>query len=122
MTALKIEPGRSPEVVEIDESLDSLQAEVGGMIEVLYPFADEVALICNEEGKLLGMPPNRSLRHPESGSIYDIVCGPMLLCGAPLEKDSFGDLTPEQLDFYQNTYAVPEVFLYTGAGILVMKG
>ena len=38
-----------------------LQAAVGGDIQAVYPYEDPVALICNEEGKLLGLPLNRAL-------------------------------------------------------------
>ena len=34
-----------------------MQAIVGGQIQALYPWEDSVALICNDEGKLLRLPP-----------------------------------------------------------------
>ena len=37
MKVLKIEPKKYPEVVEIDSSLESLQKEVGGPIQAVYP-------------------------------------------------------------------------------------
>ena len=50
--------------------MESMQQLVGGLIQVLYPFRDaEVALICNDEGKLLGLPFNRALRD-ERGATY----------------------------------------------------
>jgi len=36
----------------------------------------EVALICNDEGKLQGLPLNRGLRD-ERGELYDIICLPL---------------------------------------------
>lgn len=45
-TVLVVEPGRMPYVKEIDSGLKSLQSEVGGWIEAVYPFEEEVALIC----------------------------------------------------------------------------
>ena len=54
---------------EIDSDLKSLQHEVGGYIEAIYPYEDPVALVCNEEGKLEGLPLNRALRD-EDGDIY----------------------------------------------------
>ena len=47
---------------EYNSSLESLQAAVGGgLIEAVYPFEEEVAIVCNEEGKINGMPLNRAL-------------------------------------------------------------
>lgn len=72
MRILLVEPGKTPVLKEIDGSLKSMQEIVGGTIQVLYPFAEPVALVCNDEGKLLGLPLNRALRD-EKGRIYDIV-------------------------------------------------
>lgn len=49
MKVLRIKPMCRPEVIEIDGSLESLQKEVGGMIQATYPWDDKVALICNDE-------------------------------------------------------------------------
>ena len=57
--ALLVEPNTEPRAIEIDGSLASMQALVGGLIEAVYPFEDSVALICNDEGKLTGLPQNR---------------------------------------------------------------
>lgn len=54
ITVLVVEPGKTPYVKEIDSGLVSLQSEVGGWIEAVYPFEDPVAIVCNEEGKLEG--------------------------------------------------------------------
>ena len=51
------EPGRRPEPREIPNTLEELQGFVGGYIEV-YDLAADLAIICNEEGKLLGLPLN----------------------------------------------------------------
>lgn len=82
MRILLVEPGKEPVLKEIDGSLKSMQEAVGGTIQVLYPFEKPVALICNDEGKLLGLPLNRALRDSE-GQIYDIVAGTFFLLRSP---------------------------------------
>ena len=72
IAVLIVEPGKEPYVKEIDSGLESLQHEVGGCIEAIYPYEDPVALICNEEGKLEGLPLNRALRD-EDGDIYSFL-------------------------------------------------
>lgn len=52
MKVLRVRPKHYPEVIDIDCSLESLQKEVEGPIQAVYPWDDEVALICNEEGIL----------------------------------------------------------------------
>lgn len=49
------EPGKSPRHVWIENSLKNLQQTVGGYIEVLRIATDGV-IICNEEGRLMGLP------------------------------------------------------------------
>ena len=59
ISVLLVNPGESPKMVEIDDTLEAEQKLVGGLIEQYMPFEDDVAIICNEEGKLNGMEPNR---------------------------------------------------------------
>ena len=58
MNVLMIQPGAQPRQAEIDGGLSAMQAAVGGPIQAIYPFPEPVALICHEEGKLLGLPLN----------------------------------------------------------------
>lgn len=121
MKILKIDPGKAPEVMEIEDSLETMQSIVGGMIQAVYPFEEPVAMIVNDEGKLTGLEMNRSLRASDTGIIYDIVCGTFFLCGAPADSENFTDLTEEQLSYYTDYYKNPEVFLRTELGIVVLK-
>ena len=69
------------------------------------------ALICHEEGKLLGLPLNRALRHPDSHEIYDVIAGTFFLCGAPPESEHFESLTEEQMERYTEHFAPIELFV-----------
>ncbi len=111
MNVLVIEPLKEPYEATIDGKLETLQELVGGLIEAIYPFEDDhVALICNEEGKLLGLPLNRALRD-ERGEIYDIVSGTFLICSAPPESESFESLSDEQIQKYKRKFEHIEIYL-----------
>ena len=56
MKAIRKKPGAQPEIIEVENTLKALQAEVGGYIETVS-IAD-VVIICNEEGRLCGLPYN----------------------------------------------------------------
>ena len=116
---LIVEPGKPPRQSKIKQHLTSMQNVVGGTIQVLYPFEEPVALICNDEGKLLGLPANRALRDSE-GNLYDIVCGTFFLCGSPPDKENFSSLTAEQRKRYQQKFLHPEFFLNLGGEILCL--
>lgn len=62
ITALLIKPGCEPEKVQIGRDLRSLQTAVEGDIEQFPCFADDAVIICNEEGKVQGLPLNRAVR------------------------------------------------------------
>ena len=115
MNILLVEPNTEPRAVEIDGSLASMQSLVGGLIQAVYPFEDPVALICNDEGKLIGLPQNRPLKHPETGEIYDIVCGPFFLCSAPYDSENFESLPNNLIEKYSKVFAMPK-FVCTSCG------
>ena len=80
------------------------------MIQALY--IDDVALICNEEGKLIGLPWNRSL-FDEEGNLYDVIAGTFLVVG--LTEDDFGSLSDEQIEKYTEMFRrciCPEMLLW----------
>ena len=109
MRVLVVEPERRPEVKEIDDSLKEMQGIVGGYIQSIYPFEEPVALVCNDEGKLMDLPANRGLRNKD-GQMYDIVFGTFFLCGAPADSDHFTSLTPEKIEQYRELFYTPEMF------------
>lgn len=119
MTIVKLSPGKRAEVLDISHTLEAMQQQVGGYIEAMYPFEDAAAVICNEEGKLLGLEPSRAIRDPETGELVDIICGPCFICG--LGEDDFCSLSEEQLEYYSALYQNPEVFLWNGSQIIVMQ-
>lgn len=51
------EPGKEPEKRTIPNTLEALQEIVGGYIET-FRVASDLTIICNEEGRLLGLPYN----------------------------------------------------------------
>ena len=117
MTVLVVEPEKVPYVKEIDPGLQSVQSDVQGWIQAVYPFDDPVALICNDEGKLMGLPLNRALRD-NRGQIYDVVAGTFLLTG--LSEDNFVSLSPELITKYEKKFRRPELFIPFGGKMTVI--
>ena len=111
MKVLRVRPKHYPEVIDIDCSLESLQKEVEGPIQTVYPWDDEVALICNEEGKLYDdcmEKLNRTLDGPY-GIPIDIIVGTFLIVG--LTEDDFGELLPEFVEKYEKMFHQPRKFV-----------
>ena len=117
MTVLVVEPQMQPYIKEIDPGLKFLQNEVGGLIQAVYPFEEPVAIICNEEGKLNGLPLNRALRD-DDGHMYDIIAGTFLVVG--LGEEDFCSLNEQHIKQFSKLYKTPEMFLRANGKILVM--
>ena len=107
LTVLVVSPGEEPSVETIPKGLESLQQQVGGYIEAIYPFEDPVGIVCNEEGKIKGLQLNRSLRDDDN-NLYDIISGTFLVVG--LGDEDFCSLTPEQIEKYSEQFKEPEMF------------
>ena len=120
MTVLIVEPSKAPYRNEVEDTLEAMQSIVGGLIQAVYPFdVEPVALVCNEEAKLDGLPPNRALRD-ENGELYDIICGTFFLCAAPSDSENFESLTEDQLEQYTQLFRFPEVFLRINGKIVAV--
>lgn len=117
ITVLVVEPEKKPYVKEIDNTLESLQMEVGGYIQTIYPFEEQVALIIDGESKLKGATLNRALRD-ENGEIYDIVAGAFLIVG--LTEGDFGSLSEKQIVRFSELFKMQEMFISIGGRIIVM--
>ena len=115
LSVLQIAPGQHPKPIEIDNDLKALQQAVGGSIGASYPFA--VAIVYNDDGKLMGLPLNRALRD-ESGEAYDVVAGTFLVVG--LGEEDFASLTPELAQKYEEHFHQPEAFLPLGRRLMVI--
>lgn len=115
ITVLVVEPGKRPYAKKIEPGLKSLQREVGGHIEAVYPFPEPVAIVCLESGKLDGCPLNRALRD-ETGAIYDVIAGTFLVVG--LTEEDFGSLSPELLQTFSQRFQNPEAFIMLDGQLL----
>ena len=119
MRVIVVEPKKKPMVQDIGSDLESMQKIGGGSIQAVYPFDQPMALICNEEGKLLNLPLNRALRDDE-GNVYDIISGTFFLCAAPPDSDRFAGLTDQQVKTFMERFDMPEMFLNVGSELFVL--
>ena len=103
MDVLVVEPGYAPYEKSIN-GLEEMQATVGGLIQAIYPYEEPVALVCNEEGLLLGLDFNRSVPGGYGG-----IVGTFFICG--LGEEDFCSLTPQQMEKYRKEYHNAEILL-----------
>ena len=95
-----VEPGKTAYAAEIENSLRAKQRAVGGMIEVVSN-GDGTLIVCNEEGKLIGLHANRRI----AGGA-DILVGNFFVIGD--DGADFRSLTDEEVQKYSALFAEPE--------------
>lgn len=104
---LYIEPHKYPRVVNLNDTLEDMQKLVGGDIEEYMPFDDDVAIVCNEEGKLNGEELNRAI-YGDNGHLLDIIAGKFFICYAPIESERFLSMPDDLLKKYEKLFKYPE--------------
>ena len=107
MNVLVVEPGYLPyekEILDSADHLEQMQAIVGGLIEPIYPYHEEVAIVCNEEGLINGLPFNRSIPGGYGG-----VFGTFFICG--LGEEDFCSLPPELMERFKKEFRNSEILL-----------
>lgn len=114
---LLVEPGQYARMTTIGSSLEDMQKVVGGYIQEAPFFCDPVTLVCNEEGKISGLPLNRAIRD-DDGKIIDVVAGTFFICGA--EGDHFSSIPKELQKKYEEKFKKPEAFLKMGRSIMAI--
>ena len=103
---LMYRPQEDVEEMVIDNDLEALHDAVGGYIECISPFSDmDVDLVCNEEGKLMGLRPNRVLMDKKTKQRYDLLVGNFFLVSFD-DEGNFKSLTDEQIDKIKSEFRV----------------
>ena len=105
-----LKPGKDAEITEIDLSLEGMQKTVGGLIQAVYPWDDDAVLICNDEGKILGLPPCRAIfKDGDNGTeVEDIVHGDFFICRQ--DGENLVGLTDELAEKYFERFKEAEWF------------
>lgn len=93
MQALKYDYGKEPEMVRVINTVDGIQKAIGGFFEV-YRLSDDVALLCDGDGRLKQLPFTMSAVLPNYG--LTSFCGPVLIVG--LRRGNFVNLPEEKVN------------------------
>ena len=107
ITALMVEPGKHPRVTKLKDDLDSLQkavsigADYQGLIEFVS-LRNGDCIMCNEEGKLIGLEGNRRLGD-------DILVGVFYIMSEN-EDGELVSLTDQKIKRYADAFWEPETF------------
>jgi hypothetical protein len=100
---IKVEPMKKPCMCTLKNDLSELQKAVStdadyiGLIEIIE-LSDDVCLLCNEEGKVINLEPNRRIGN-------DIICGVFYLTGQTKDGNLASipeKLIPAYMEYFSN--------------------
>lgn len=91
ISVVMVEPSKYPKIVKIKTGLENLQEAVGGLIEIV-DIEEDICILCNEEGKLIGLEGNRRIGD-------DILVGTFYICGSN-KNGELVSLKPKQAEKY----------------------
>ena len=96
---LKIEPHKEPQVMHIKNSLESVQKEVNGYLEIVV-LSTTAMMVFNEEGKIIGLEGNRRFNN-------DVIVGNIIIAGIDDNRDTCS-LSDAELKTYMERFKQPE--------------
>lgn len=88
--------GQMPEVLEVENDLSVFQWIVGGHMETVS-FIENILCVCNEEGKLMGLPVNFILHD-------DYIVGDVFFCA--FDGEDFASLEEYQIAALMNAFTL----------------
>ena len=86
--------------IEIENTLEALQREVGGYIETVY-LGDNYILICDEEGKLKALNCITLVLRNKKGQLEEIV-GNCLIMKVSKNGETFKGLNKTEIEYFMN--------------------
>ena len=101
-----VEPGKLARTAKITATLEGMQAVVGGVIEPFYPFEEQVCIVCNEEGKLIGLPLNRAVYAYEEQQV-DMTYGELAAQFRAQERSGTGRHMLGYIVFTEDSFTEP---------------
>jgi hypothetical protein len=101
LKVLILKTGEKPVLSEINNQLEAMQKVVGGLIEC-YDLNENTTLVCNEEGKVNGLPVNRKIDN-------EVIAGDFFIAG--FNGTKIISLTDEQIQIYSKRFETPELIL-----------
>lgn len=101
ITALLVRVNENPKVIEIENTLKPMQDAVGGLVENVW-ISDSALLLCNEEGKIRGLPDNRRVG-------LHLIQGDFLIVGDEGTED-WESLSEEDIKKYTEELSIKQDF------------
>ncbi len=92
-----VEPNELPYIKKVQNELDPMKEIVGGWLETCF-LGSDIVLVCNEEGKLMNLPPNRVVSN-------DVIVGTFFICGLDRTNGEFVSLDEHDTNLVMDDFS-----------------
>lgn len=98
MKVMYYEIDKDPYIIDIEDSIESMQILVDGYIQCVY-LTGNLILVCNGDGRLMNLPTNKFCNYINSN-----IKGNFLVCRSNYAGDDFADIEDEDIEFAKGLF------------------
>lgn len=101
---LLVEPFDKPRIITIENNYQAISEIICGAADEYMPFEDDVALLCNADGKRLSLSANHTVTDTETGKT-ELIYGTFILVGASEFDTEYHSLDDDLIDKYMGLFS-----------------
>lgn len=101
---LLVEPFDNPKIITIENNYQAISEIICGDVDEYMPFEDDVALLCNADGKRLSLSVSHTVTDTETGKT-EFIYGSFILIGAGEFDDEYHSLDDDLIDKYMDLFS-----------------
>lgn len=100
---LLVEPFDKPKMITIENNYQAISEIIYGDVDEYMPFEDDVALLCNADGKRLSLSASHTITDTETGKT-DLIYGSFILVGSSKFDSEYHSLDDDLIDKYMDLF------------------
>lgn len=101
---LLVEPFDNPKIITIENNYQAISEIICGDVDEYMPFEDDVALLCNADGKRLSLSVSHTVTDTETGKT-ELIYGSFIFIGAGEFDDEYHSLDDDLIDKYMDLFS-----------------
>ena len=101
---LLVEPFNKPKIITIENNYQAISEIICGDVDEYMPFEDDVALICNADGKRLSLSASHIVTDTETGKT-ELIYGSFILVGTSEFDDEYHLLDDNLINKYMDLFS-----------------
>ena len=101
---LLVEPFDKPKIITIENNYQAISEIICGDVDEYMPFEDDIALLCNADGKRFSLSASYTVTDIETGKT-ELIYGSFILVGASKFNTKYHSLDDNLIDKYMDLFS-----------------